>query len=85
MRLANRWPSSQEGDLQKPHSHLQLCKLVRLAAGVLSIGELSEQKLPELRALEETRRTSGLSLLAVARRSSATVTGRQSRGRGENP
>lgn len=42
-----------EGRPQKPRSHLQLRELVRLAAGVLCVGELGEQKLPELGALED--------------------------------
>lgn len=76
------YPGGQEED-QKPRSHLQLRKLVRLAASVLRVGELGEQKLPELRALEQTRHPTLIAV--VAQRASTTGRGRQNRGSEKSP
>lgn len=76
------YPGGQEED-QKPRSHLQLRKLVRLAASVLRVGELGEQKLPKLRALEQTRHPTLIPV--VAQGASATGSGRRNRGSGKSP
>ena len=76
------YPGGQEEN-QKPRSHLQLRKLVRLAASVLRVGELGEQKLPKLRALEQTRHPTLIAV--VAQGASATGSGRQNRGFGKSP